>query len=77
MCCGVGGRAALLSLAIGGGPLGLLLRLSGSGCRSARRVIDGQRRSTLRPRTLSTLVEQRAALVLRAFTAPSDVFRTS
>ena len=29
------------------------------------------------PRTLSTLVEQRAALVLRAFTAPSDTFRTS
>ena len=29
------------------------------------------------PRTLSTLVEQRAALVLRAFTAPSDVYRTS
>ena len=29
------------------------------------------------PRTLSTLVEQRAALVLRVFTAPSDTFRTS
>ena len=71
---GVGGRAACFAVASAWkvDPLACVCAFLAPGAVARAELSMGKDARRCSPRTLSTLVEQRAALVLRAFTAPSE-----